>query len=225
MARLTRSKIIPVGSDTDSTVEKWNIPDIRKAGASVVKLDDARKRSDSLRKSAAAHGQEANSAANAAATSEAAFEAGYNDGIRTANEQYSQRQQQLDYLLQILESPVRGLGEDVASELVSLSIEIARSVLNREIQQNPQEIIQFVASAMSQLPESGMAAQITVHPEDLQLIRKNAGKSLSDYQIEWRDDAGAARGSFKITQNSSVVHGGIEAMLATVLEQLHVDQS
>lgn len=148
MTRLTRSKIIPADSENAGNVEKWAIPDMRSARASIVNLDDARKRSADSSKSRRSTGQIPEPAAETTATTEAAFEAGYNDGIRTAKEQYAEQQRQLEHLLQILESPVRSLGDEVARELVSLSVEIARSVLNREIQQQPEQIIEFVSAAM-----------------------------------------------------------------------------
>lgn len=224
MARLTRTKIIPANSENAGTVEKWAIPDMRTAHASIVNLDDARKRSaDNNRRSQSTNSQLSDAAANISATSEAAFEAGYKDGIRAAKDQYAERQQQLEYLIQILENPVSGLGDAVASELVSLSVEIARSVLNREIQQNPEQIVEFVSAAMSQLPTADKPVQITVHPEDLHTIKSHSVKDLGQYNIQWVDDSSVIRGSFNISQDASDIHGGIDAMLTTVLEQLNLN--
>jgi flagellar assembly protein FliH len=196
---------------------------MRSARASVVSLEEARTRTAERGQGQLAQPSEPNSTGVSNSATEAAFESGYKDGVATAKAQYAESQQQLGYLIQVLENPVNGLGDDVARELVALSVEIARSVLAQAMRHEPEQITELVSNALTQLPRADKPVAVTAHTDDLSLLKAHAPEHLSGYQIQWVEDSAIDRGSFTVSQDNSDIHGGINAMLQTVLQQLDID--
>lgn len=198
---------------------------MRSVKAAVVNLDSARRTAATGSTSLPELHSTVNAVDNATEAQpespEAGFEAGYKEGLQAAQEQYTQQQQQLDNLLRAIQQPLQGLGDDVAKELVALSVDIARSLVQHDLQQNPEQLSAFVANAIAQLPAGSAPVVITLHPEDLALITAHSSHALNQYQIDWQEDPSAIRGSFKVTHDASVIQGGIDAMLENVLTQMN----
>lgn len=228
MARPTRSRIIPADSHSTGTVEKWPVLKQRATKDNIVPFGNRAARAARAADSGSTDSTDtkqnvSNTGNNDAASGEVPQEdfanTGYTEEMRIALAHIAEQQKQLAILLSALENPVRELNDSVARELLLLSQDIARAVLQKEIEQDPALLSEFVKTAISQLPAAIGPPVVSAHPEDLRILKELGAPALSKVSIEWVEDPRAERGSFEVRRDDSVIHGGIDAMLQRALSQ------
>lgn len=226
MARPTRSRIIPADSHSAGTVEKWPDSKRRALKDNIVPFGSRASRATGSRAADTTDATQKvsssannNSSASGESPEEHVVNTGYTEEMRVALAHIAEQQKQLAILLSALENPVRALNDSVARELLLLSQDIARTVLQREVEQDPALLSEFVKTAISQLPAAIGPPVVSAHPEDLRILKELGAPALSKVSIEWVEDPRAERGSFEVRRDDSVIHGGIDAMLQRALSQ------
>jgi flagellar assembly protein FliH len=136
-----------------------------------------------------AEGREAGYADGRQAGLEEGREAGYREGKAAAETEAERLRGMVAQLDQALER----LDVEVAEELMALSIELARKVLQHTLAVEPEAVISAVRAALQHLPES--RAKIHLHPADAALARKHLDEMLD-------------RGGHLIIEDESVSRGG-----------------
>jgi flagellar biosynthesis/type III secretory pathway protein FliH len=106
----------------------------------------------------------------------------------------------------------------VEKEVYALSIDIARVLLQREIELVPGTLAQLVKTGLEQLPSSsGGVKQVYLHPIDVEIVRRELGQLP---EIALVADDRLARGACRLQSQSSTVHAGVENWLEAMAVEL-----
>jgi hypothetical protein len=95
--------------------------------------------------------------------------------------------------------------QQVAEELLGLSLEVARQVVRQTIAARPAVILDVVREALTQLPHQHAA--IYLHPEDASLVRSYLGDQLTHLGHRIFEEASRARGGLRMEAGGSHLFG------------------
>ena len=142
------------------------------------------------------------------------YDAGYAEGKATVDAEA----ERLRVLADGLEEALDSFDTEVAEELLALSIEIARQVLQHTLAVQPDAVLDTVRNALQQLPQSH--AQIRLNPEDLALAREHLGEQLTHGGHRLIEDEHIARGGCKVEASGAQIDATMETRWRRVLESL-----
>ncbi|MDC0434502.1 flagellar assembly protein FliH [bacterium] len=110
---------------------------------------------------------------------------------------------------------------DLEEAVVSLSLDIARLVIRREVQIDDRLMSGIVQAGLEQLPGGTRNQQyVKLHPLDANVVRRHVSDN-ADVQII--DDPALERGACRIQSGASVIHAGIDDWLNNVAVQLGLE--
>ena len=110
---------------------------------------------------------------------------------------------------------------DLEEAVVSLSLDIARLVIRREVQIDDRLMLDIVQAGLEQLPGGTRNQQyVKLHPLDANVVRRHVSDN-PDVQII--DDPALERGACRIQSGASVIHAGIDDWLINVAVQLGLE--
>jgi flagellar assembly protein FliH len=115
----------------------------------------------------------------------------------------------LTRLVQSLAKPFEELDESVETELLSLATTIARQVVRRELQTDPQLVLAVIRESIGLLPVATREITLKLHPEDARLVREYESAAIEEGQWRILEDANRARGDCIV----STGHARIDASL------------
>jgi len=157
---------------------------------------------------------------------QAGLQQGFREGSR-ALEDYQSRTaadlaRQVQQLMDGFRAEMAGLESQVASDLVSLAIDIARQVLRREPATDSQALLPAAREALRTLGENAGQLELQLHPADAGLLRK--GLAAQGVQARIQEDASLPRGSCRIEADTGVADAGFEARWQAVMAALGRDE-
>lgn len=143
----------------------------------------------------------------------AAYEQGYQAGLkaledyrRNQGEQFAQR---MVGIAGGFATELKALESQLAEEVVSLALHIARQVVRSELAVHPERIAPVVMEALAALVESKGSATIYVHPQDLPVVLDHVGDELAVQGYSILPDAALAPGGCRIDGGVSSVDASI----------------
>ena len=144
---------------------------------------------------------------------EKGFEQGRQEGLDAGREQVLAQLAVLQRLMQTLATPLAELDEQVEKELVALAMTVARQVVYRELQTDPELVLGAVRKALGVLPAGLRDVRVHLHPEDARLVRDllPAGEAETGWQIV--EDSVHERGDCRVSTQNSQVDATTEARL------------
>lgn len=143
------------------------------------------------------------------------YAAGLAEGRAAARQQLDERLARLDALCVAIARPLEDFDEATGQELARLAMVTARRVVARELQLDPALIVQAVREAAAALPSATRELRITVHPDDLELLRE-----LDASEAHWRfgADPALSRGDCMLESARSRLDARVETRLAAVID-------
>ncbi|MCS7315022.1 MAG: FliH/SctL family protein [Bryobacterales bacterium] len=154
----------------------------------------------------------------AAVGQQQAFEAGYRKG---AEEGFQQASSQLKPLLEGLGQTLkewqqarRRLRREAERDLVQLAIAIARRILHRELQVDPEALLGLVKAALERL-EGREVDRIRVHPADAGLVSSYL-EQAGLRQVRLIADPQLARGSLLLETEQGTLDASVETQLEEI---------
>lgn len=145
------------------------------------------------------------------------YQAGYEEGLAQARSEAGQLHAVLDHLNQALTR----LDQDVAEELLTLSLEVARQMVRQTLALRPELINDLVREALQQMPQ--IHTQIHLHPDDAQLVRTHLGDQLSHAGHRVVEDPAMTRGSARLEANGAQVDATLATRWRRIMENLGRD--
>lgn len=149
---------------------------------------------------------------------EEGFRIGHAEGMQKA----LQENQRLADLMTALE--MRS-DEQVARELLDLSLGIARQMLHQALNVNPELLLGVVREAIGTLPHYNQGAHLVLHPDDAPLVRERMGEQLSHAGWKIFEDARVERGGARIETATSQIDASLETRWKRVVAVLGQDTS
>ena len=112
---------------------------------------------------------------------------------------------QLEAVLGAVTREIRNWEAQIAEDIVSLAVEIARQVVRESLAVRRELIVPVVRDAMQQLPLFNAPARLVLHPADVELVREAIGDQLS--QLGWKivEEERMERGGCRIESAASQI--------------------
>lgn len=155
---------------------------------------------------------------------EEGFSRGHQDGIEKgfndARTVIEARLAQLDSILSFLAAPLEELDEHVVQQTAELAMIVAQHLVQREMKQDPGQIIGVVREALKALPVSAREVKIYLHPDDNMLVKD--AFSVNDNEennLSWKiiEDPLLSVGGCKITSENSSIDATVEKRIKRII--------
>mgnify|MGYP000556084886 CR=1 FL=1 len=112
---------------------------------------------------------------------------------------------QFEQILEMLENPYEKIEKQALSDLVGLSLHIAKQVIKAEVAQDKEWVLKAVQESVQLLPDDSIAIKVELHPDDLQLLIEFKPEITDQWQL--KANAELVLGTCLIKQqNSSVLN-------------------
>lgn len=158
----------------------------------------------------------------------AGLQQGYSEGSQALDDFESRKAADLAHQMQQLADSFRielGLLESqVAGDLVSLAIDIAREVLRRELRLDAHAVLPAATEALRALGEGASRLELRAHPLDAQVLRAHLRDQPGAPAWQVHDDAGMARGGCRIEADTGIADASFEARWQGVMAALGRDE-
>jgi flagellar assembly protein FliH len=156
------------------------------------------------------------------------FQEGRRDGERRGHEEATARVEaelaprvaHFAALARALGEPLEQVDEAVEHSLVALATAVARQLVHRELSLHPEQIVAVVRESMSALPLASRGARITLHPDDLALVRDALDFEAQEGNLRLLEDSSLTRGGCRVQTDVSLVDATVEARLESVITQV-----
>lgn len=137
---------------------------------------------------------------------------GYAAGMALAREQA----QSLRTLMQTLPAALRAAEREVADDLLTLALDIARQMVHQALVTEPQPILTLVRELLSAEPALNGTPRLLLHADDAALVQQHLADDLQTAGWRIRTDLAITRGGCKVHAAS----GALDATLETRWERV-----
>ncbi len=155
----------------------------------------------------------------------AAYLEGLEKGKSEGKEQALVKQQkittQLQDILEHCQQQASTFDQEICEQLVAITVSVAKQVIRRELNTDPEQIMAVIREAISCLPASTEKLLLKLHPDDAALVREIYHLD-EEPDRTWKifEDPGLQRGGCIINSESSLVNADLDARIATIVSQL-----
>ncbi|MGE0100468.1 MAG: FliH/SctL family protein [Hydrogenophaga sp.] len=115
--------------------------------------------------------------------------------------------------------------EQISRQILEIACDLARQVVRRELQGDPNHLKPVIAEALSQLVDDGLPATVRMNPGDLTLMRGALQETLSGPVPEFVADASVSPGGCVIESATMAVDATIEKRWARAVGNLGLNAS
>ncbi len=143
-----------------------------------------------------------------------AYEEGYAAGAQKTRDEAQHlagEAQRLAGIIGALDKELQQVDQQVAQNLLDLSMEIAKQMLQQALKVKPELLLSVVNEAIGELPHFSQHAHLILHPSDAELVRSKMGEKLDHTGWKIFEDAQMERGGCRV----ETAHSQIDASLAT----------
>lgn len=158
----------------------------------------------------------------------AGMEQGFSEGSQALGDFESRKAADVARQMQQLADSFRGelglLESQVASDLVSLAIDISREVLRRELQMDAQAVLPAAREALKALVEGASRLELRAHPTDAQVLRQHLEDQPGVPAWQIHEDPGMARGGCRVEADTGIADASFEARWQGVMATLGRDE-
>lgn len=156
----------------------------------------------------------------AASIREAASKEGYQAGLEKAREDVLELKNSLGVFL----NSAQEVYEHIAPEILSVSVEIAKKIIKKEVSESPEVLINTVVEVLKGLSKEETRITLRVNPVQVDILRQSVPEILDlsglDAKISVLADENISEGGCLVTTTNGVVDATIETQLAVVSEAL-----
>jgi flagellar assembly protein FliH len=153
-----------------------------------------------------------------------AYARGLKEGIAAGQSQIKEQARIFIGLANSLQNPINHADEEIESEIVLLCLAIAKQIIRREITLDSGHIISVIREALAALPMASQKIRVSLHPEDVVLVRKVLAELNEDISWSIVDDITLSRGGCKVATENSRIDATLEARMAMIASKILVDE-
>jgi flagellar assembly protein FliH len=151
------------------------------------------------------------------------YQEGYDHGVREANSNAMEIIKDADEYLKACQAAATRYIKETQEDIVTLSVEIAKKILNTELTVNTEAIFKMAQGILSKAVDRRQII-LKVNPQDFNLI-KNRRDELSIYVEDPNNlmivaDSSIGQGSLKAETSSGFIDGSIDNQLDIILNSL-----
>lgn len=132
-----------------------------------------------------------------------AHEEGYQAGIAEAS-------QRMNTLLAAMEQALQQNDNEIAQELLNLSLAVAQKLVQQSLKTNPEILLSTLREAIGNLPHFNQGAHLLLHPEDAAMVRTAMGEQLGHSGWKIFEDNQITRGGVRVETSHSQIDATLE---------------
>lgn len=156
-------------------------------------------------------------------------EQGHKEGLETGQlEAKTQIDEQLGIMQSLIEqihTPLAQINEEVKKELILLAVNLAKAVINVEIQQNEQVLLNAIEAGLKALPTQESTYHIELHPSDIELVQQHfSSQTIAENNWQIVENGELKRGGCKILTNNNAVDVSIAKRCENIFTPLLLNQ-
>ena len=153
---------------------------------------------------------------------EKGFEQGQKDGLIMGQKRLDEAAKRLDALIRSLSELKSKILKESEEEIVKLAIEIARKIVRRELQTDPEAVLRTIRQAISHVNDRS-TVRILLNPDDMEKVKEvlpelRAEKKID--RVELIENTRVERGGCIIETGFGMINATIEDQLALISEEL-----
>lgn len=152
------------------------------------------------------------------------YEAGYQEGLAAGQAEITRRVERLEGTLQALAQPLAECDEAVEQELLAIATALARQLVRRELQLQPDDIVPVIREAIAALPAASGTVEVRLHPDDAELVRE--ALSIEPDAVAWSltADPELTHGDCRVVSGLSEVDARLETRLGALFARFFSEQ-
>ena len=151
---------------------------------------------------------------------ESAAKEGYDDGLAQAQNDIAEFKDSLSIFM----GAQQAVFDKIAPEILSISVEIAKKIIKKELTQSPEVILESVKSILKGLSKEETKIMIKVNPIQVELLKSEVPEMAAMVGLEAKiamiPDESVMEGGCVVTTTNGVVDATIETQLAIISEAL-----
>ena len=144
------------------------------------------------------------------------YDAGFQHGLADAQQQQAPLQARMQQLVTEFHHTLEALDSVIASRLMQLALEAARTVIGQATQVDGSALLRQIQQLIQQEPMFSGKPQLRVHPDDLQRVEQTLGPTLDLHGWRLLADSTLHPGGCKL----SAEDGDLDASVATRWQEL-----
>lgn len=149
---------------------------------------------------------------------ENAAKEGYKEGLEKAEHDILRVKNSIE---QFMKAP-KEVFEYIAPDILEISVDIAKKIVKKEIEQSPEIILGTIADVLKTVPKEESRVSIKVNPAQLTLARENIPEILSSLGLEVRtnvvSDGTIELGSCIVQTSNGIVDATIDTQIEIIKE-------
>ncbi|GAA0853643.1 flagellar assembly protein FliH [Aliiglaciecola litoralis] len=153
------------------------------------------------------------------------YEEGHQQGLAAGEDELKALLEHWQGLIDQLQQPVHIVEEQLKSELVKLSVSLARAVIRADVQTNPQILLNALNAGLKILPIQEASYHIHMHPEDIDIIKQHFSEEhIEKHHWVFVENPDMSRGGCDISTQNNAVDVSIERRVKDVLDKFLLEQ-
>jgi len=149
---------------------------------------------------------------------ETGFKQGYDGGFSEGKAVAGNEARQLHELTVQLEQALAKLDAEIAEELMSLAVELARKIIQHTLAVEPEALVSAIRAVLQTLPQS--RAQIHLNPDDIALAHGYLGEVLDQAGHVLIEDETVSRGGCRVETPGAQIDATMETRWQRTIEAL-----
>lgn len=150
----------------------------------------------------------------------AGFEEGRQAGLDAGQEDIQEQIAYLQDIITTLNTPLEDLDEQVEQDLLNLVITMTRQLVLHELNIKPEYVVDAMRAAMAVLPITDRKLKIFLHPQDIELVKKDLSVEDSDVRWQWVEEPLLTRGGVRLETTDTTVDATVEARMNSLINKL-----
>ena len=151
---------------------------------------------------------------------EAAAKEGYQEGLALAKDDIAEVRNAITSFL----GAKQAVFDIISSDILEISVEIAQKIIKKELQQDPNAILDNVLAVLKGLSKDETKITLRVNPTQVSLLKSEIPNVLSEAGLDAKilivPDETIMEGGCVVTTNNGVIDATIETQLAVISEAL-----
>lgn len=143
---------------------------------------------------------------------------GYKDGLEKVQHDISSVKNAMAEFLKAKEE----VFEYIAPDILEISVDIARKIVKKEIEQNPEIVLETILDVLKTLPKEESKINIKVNPQQLTLIKGSVPEMVSSMGLDVKTiiiaDGTIELGSCIVQTSNGIVDATIDTQLEIIKE-------
>lgn len=149
-----------------------------------------------------------------------AYQEGFAAGMKDGREQAMAQARQMQELMSALHHSMLAFEEVMAQDIMELALDIARQLVRRALEVEPELVLNVVREAIDSLPHAHQNPTLTLHPQDAELVRAMLAQEYRGEEWRINEDPQLERGGCRVEIATTEIDANLETRWQRIVEAL-----